>query len=373
MDTVRVAFEVPEDIIRELNRGTYERVGGVIRDTQSKQVVSWLRETTPEVAILSQIGSVASILNLGFSALNLAVSVTGFSRVLKRLDKIEKKLEQIKEILVKHHQELANKIDFSLYFSVYANFRAALNLANTTFTMANVENRRASAMQAINRFLEAEEHYKTFADEELRRQGRATDEFLLTLSLAYIAEARCYLELEELPTARHRLQEAADVLRPRFVQQINTLLTSNPSAYLHPELKDEVNLTRLTRVYQWLNPGIDENTVFQEQRKNLFKLAHKPEEWKNSLPIVIWHYIDYKGMPGTFRELSKVMEKIEALIESYHRIQAYQVEIQAIEELGMTFHDWLKLASSAEVKPEGSELMYILPDKKLDLELAPSL
>jgi hypothetical protein len=363
MSQVSVAFEIPDRIATELSRGSYERVGGIIRDTQSKHVVTWLREATPEVSILSQIGSVASILNLGFSALNLAVSVTGFETVTKHLRKIEKQLEQIKGHLEKNHRELANKIDLGFY----ANFRAALNLAHNAFAMAHVENRRVSAMQAINRFLEAEEHYTAFADDELKRKGRVTGEFLLTLSLAYIAEARCYLELEELPTARRRLKQAAEALRPRFEQHINILLTSNPAAYLHPELKDQINLTKLTQVYQWLNSGIDENTIFQEQRWNLFKLEHKQEDWKNSLPDAVWRHIEWKGFPGTFKELSKVMEKIEELIETHRRIQTYQEEIQAIEKLGMTFHDWLKLAPSNEVKPDGAELIYIIPDKPLAL------
>lgn len=360
MDKVKVAFEVPDWIARELNRGTYERVGGVIRDTQTKQVVAWLREAAPEVPILTQVGSVASVLNLGFSILNLAVSVTGFIIVTNHLNKIERQLQQIKEDLLKSNQVLANKIDLSFY----VNFRAALNLANNAFTMTKVENRRVSAMQAINRFLEAEEYYTACADEELERNSRAADEFLLTLSLAYVAEARCYLELEELPTARRRLQEAAVALRPRFNQYVNTLLTSNPSAYLHPVLEEQINLSRLTQVYQWLDPVNDENAIFQQQRQNLFKLAQKPEEWKNSLPEAIWKHIEYKGFPGTYVELLKVMEKIEVMIETHCRVQAYQAEIQAMEQLGISFHDWLKLSPS-EAKPESAELMYIIPAKPL--------
>jgi hypothetical protein len=41
---IRVEFEVPDDIKAGLGNGTFERVGGVIRFTESKQVVAWLRE-----------------------------------------------------------------------------------------------------------------------------------------------------------------------------------------------------------------------------------------------------------------------------------------------------------------------------------------
>lgn len=360
MEKLGVVFGVPDQVASGLNDGTYERVGGVIRDSHTKNVVAWLREVSPgsEVAMITQVGSafnpvgsllntvgsVASVLNLGCSMLNLAVSVTGFETVIKHLNHIEKKLDEIKKEFDKHHKELVGLIDLGFY----ANFNAALNLANSAFTMNNIENRRACAMQAINRFLEAEEHYTAYVDKQLERKSRAAEEYLLSLSLAYIAEARCYLELEELPTARRRLQEAAIRLQPRFQKYVELLLTTNPAAYLHPVLKDEIDLKRLTQVYQWLKPGVDENTVLQEQRDNFFSLERKSEQWKDVQADIIWNYIEWKGIPGTFKELTKLMVKIEAMIETHRRFDAYQLEIKAIEQQGISFHDWLKLTTSTE-------------------------
>lgn len=54
------------------------------------------------------------------------------------------------------------------------------------------------------------------------------------------------------------------------------------------------------------------------------------------------------------------------MIETNHRFEAYQAEVQAIAQLGISFHDWLKLApSSTEVQPEKAELMYIIPSQPL--------
>jgi hypothetical protein len=150
MDKVKVAFEVPDWIAKELNRGTYERLGGVIRDTQTKQVVAWLREATPnisQVPAILQIGSVASVLNLG-------VSVMGFALVMQRLKELEERLQKAQEVL--------NKIDRKIDLGYYANFRAALDLAVNAFTMSKPENQRSSALQAINRFLEAEHIYTRY-------------------------------------------------------------------------------------------------------------------------------------------------------------------------------------------------------------------
>ena len=41
---IRVELEVPDYIARGLSNGTFERVGGVIRFTESKQVFAWLRD-----------------------------------------------------------------------------------------------------------------------------------------------------------------------------------------------------------------------------------------------------------------------------------------------------------------------------------------
>ena len=276
MSTVNATFQVPKYIAQGLSNGTYERVGGVIREANSKQVVAWLREAGEAgkilESVLQNVGAVSSILNL-------AVSTMGFIVVLKRLGVIEQQLQQAQEVL--------QTIDYKIDLSFYANFRAALDLAMNAFTMTNAETRKMSAMQAINRFLEAEHHYTKLTDIEIGNGSQVADEYLSTLCLAYVTEVRCYLELDEIDTARRRLQEGAAILRPRFEKHINTLLTSNPAAYLHPSLKEQVGLKRLTKVYQWLEPGLDESDVFEMQRENLFKLAQNPDEWTNSLPQAI--------------------------------------------------------------------------------------
>ena len=47
MNQVSATFVISKEITEGLSNGTLERVGGIIRETQSKQVVAWLREITP--------------------------------------------------------------------------------------------------------------------------------------------------------------------------------------------------------------------------------------------------------------------------------------------------------------------------------------
>jgi tetratricopeptide (TPR) repeat protein len=277
--------------------------------------------------------------------LNLGVSVMGFAVIAQRLKELEQRLQQAQEVL--------NKINRKIDLGYYANFRAALDLAINAFTMSKLENRRSSALQAINRFLEAEHIYTDYTDTELEQKSQIADEYLLTLSLAYLAEARCYLELEEHDTALRRFQEGATVLRSRIQKYVELLLTSNPAAYLQPQFKEQIDLRRVTRIYQWIDPALDENAVFEMQRENLIKIAQDPSKWVDSLPAAILTRVEVQGgwfgpnhddlKKEAYKRLPQVLEVVESMIETNRRFEAYQAEVQAISQLGISFHEWLKL------------------------------
>ena len=267
MSKIEVTSKMPQDIAKGLQDSRYERVGGTIRDRESKQTLAWLREAYEIGApIASDVLSLAASGSAQANPLNLAISTMQFALIMKQLNLIEQQLKQVQEVL--------NIIDYKIDLAFYANFRAALALANNSFTMTSSETRRICAMQAISRFLEAEHHYTHLVATEIANGSQVADDYLTTLCLAYVTEVKCYLELEELDTAHHRMQEGLAVLKPYFERHINTLLTSNPAAYLHPSLKDQIDLRRLTKVYQWLNPGMDETAMFESQRENLFELAN---------------------------------------------------------------------------------------------------
>ena len=359
MNRVNVAFNIPSEIQEGLINGTYERIGGVICDSKTKKIVVWLREIQSVGEIGSFVGSLnlgISVINLGVSCLNLGVSVMGFTAVLKQLEQIEKSLQQMQEVLLKSNQQLASKIDLSFY----ANFRAALQLADYAFTMSDIENRKACAAQAINRFLEAEAHYSDYAKSSIDIGSRTAEQYLSTLFLAYIVEAQCHLELGEAATATLCLKKGSHILRSLTEAYLKNLLTSNPAAYLHPALNETINLSRLTRIYQWLNPLENENSVFQAQRLNMYRIAQSPDSWIKSLCDGVLEHIKERGIPQIYSYLPLVMEKMEAMLETYRRFESYQSEVKAIAQLGMTFQEWRQL-QPLEEQPENAELIYLIP------------
>ncbi len=212
--TVNTTLEIPPEIAAGLADGVYERIGGVIREVGNKHVVAWLREI-PSVS-----------LNPLASVLNLSVSVMGFAVVLQKLNHLEG--------ILKSNQRLLEKVDRKIDLGFHANFRAGLDSAINACTMNQPENKKATAIQAINRFIEAEHVFLGCAEQELKQRSQIAEEYLLILSLSYIAEARCHLELEETETAFRRLQEGAEKIRPLVRKYVEMMLTSNPAVYLHP-------------------------------------------------------------------------------------------------------------------------------------------
>ncbi|MBD2665999.1 hypothetical protein B6N60_02008 [Richelia sinica FACHB-800] len=183
METVTATFSIPDWLEDGLINNTYERYGGVIRNSRTKSIVAMLRETIPDIPetgkILSQFGSVASILNL-------AVSSIGFTIVIHKLDKIENQLN----ILQKDIQDANHKLDLS----VYSNFRASLDLARYAFTIKKSETRDNQVNLAIKGFLDAKHSYADYFERSLEPNIQVADEYLKSLFLSYVAIARCYLE-----------------------------------------------------------------------------------------------------------------------------------------------------------------------------------
>ena len=379
MSLIHVMFELDDQIVNGLATGDLERIGGVIREVDTKRIVAWLRQVGPSTN-LSQLLRFTSVA----SALDLAVSTMSFAVMMKRLNAIETQLQLAQEVL--------QAVDYKVDLSFYANFRAAIELAKNAFTMSRYENRKVSASQAINRFLEAEQHYKHLVDLELKQASQVADEYLLTLALAHVAEVRCYLQLEELATAHRRFQEGAAQLRPRFERLVRTLLTSNPAVYLHPELKDQIDLSRLTRVYQWLEPGWDENSVFQAQRENFFKAAQELDTCGNVLPGE--YRIDEKGRLARLRDaipsrlpsfardrtaetkpdditpfdrLAVMFDLIEQAVESDCRYQTYGTEIEAALQLDMSFKEWEQLTAPLTEDDTNPSFVFIKPSEPLQL------
>lgn len=118
--------------------------------------------------------------------------------------------------------------------------------------------------------------------------------------------------------------------------------------------------------------------MFDLQRENLFQMAQNPNKWLDTLPAAIINRVEVQGgwfgpsqdnlKQEAYKRLPQVFEVMESMIETNHRFAAYQTEVQAISQLGISFHDWLQLLPSTEMKPDGAEFMYIIPSQPLTFQ-----
>lgn len=109
--SLEVVFEVPAKILKGLADGTYERVGGVIRRVDNKQIVLWLSEIMGETSEEDKVPSLLTSpqLLLGMQVANLAVNVAGFAIIYQKIKVVEQKIDEIDQKL----DELAKAQDWT--------------------------------------------------------------------------------------------------------------------------------------------------------------------------------------------------------------------------------------------------------------------
>jgi hypothetical protein len=55
-----------------------------------------------------------------------------------------------------------------------------------------------------------------------------------------------------------------------------------------------------------------------------------------------------------------VLEVVESMIETDRRFESYQAEVKAIQNFGISFHEWMRL-EPPDPQPEQATFMYIIP------------
>jgi hypothetical protein len=288
--TLGVAPEIAGKIRAGLDARIYERVGGVIRRVDNKQVVTWLRDVSEglpiDATVLSKLGPLlhlgAVTLNAVTSTLNLGITAIGFVMVMKQLESIQDQLKTISMTLA----DIKSKLDLNFY----ANFQTGIQLAKAAIAVRDGENSQKHASDAINYLTAAEQQYLPMLDRELKVGSQAVSPFLSLLFLAYASVARCYLIENETKYAWQHLQEGEAQLSSRVKQHYSSIIEVNPAIFLHPTLADSISLERLTYLLRHNDPSLTESSAFESLRKAVWETASQnPEDWLRRLPASLWN------------------------------------------------------------------------------------
>ncbi|MFT0814634.1 hypothetical protein [Synechococcus sp. OH20] len=410
----QVILEIPEAILKGLQNGTYERVGGVVREVASKQVVAWLRETggltlansignwIPGVDIIN--GILANIqlrqinlrlidisnklntvlgltqFNTALGLANLGLSAIGFAVVISKLDQIDSRIQHLQQSI----SELKDTIDRSLL----AKAKSAINVAEIALKMSSQTNRKRLVTEVIQPLLEAEHYYQAAWDSNWNENnGILAREYILILSLVYVTEIKCYLELEEHEMALKRLAEAEEILKPRIRDYIKLLLTKNPSGYLHRTCQG-VSLSSVVEILKYATGESDTNKLFDEYIRPAIFSAQDIESYLDSMPVrsrnailalispslvgldwTFWDRLPWNTAARRdviFKLMSRVNQVIataQSMIELDRRLEGYRYEVTEMTRLGLSYQEWQSLVLPPRSSPENpdSKVLLLLP------------
>ncbi len=369
---LEVMLEVPLQIALGLASGQLERVGGVVRETGTKQVVSWLREgakladntnlaggvlrTLLDVGssgiagiafaamdaavsarrhnqIMQQFGALTNLVTVvgGIGVLNIAATVISTGIILKRINDLEQAIKGIGADIAKQFAQ-----------DRHVKMQAAIQSAENAFNMEGVNHREFQANIALGELFKARQHI-WLEIETLKGSSRCSQnnelmqknvEQAMHLDTLY---GRCLLELNNASLARTYVESQFHDYRETSIFLVHRLLGTHRAAYFHNSVM-ESDLLRFIRIEQWLHT--DANRLLE------ILLANRRDFWNRDVA-------DEKNLkkPGKERYI-EALTKSELLIENIQRFEGFHAEIEAIERLGLSQSEWEKQQAEAIAKVE---------------------
>ena len=373
---IEVVLEVPPAIVKGLADGTLERVGGVIREAGSKQIVAWLREggkiaSNPDIltGLLQAAGGVGSvatgILNTAVSAhshhlimqalaqqglmlgtlgvLNIAISGCNLLVMINRFQALN---QRINEIYERTAEEFNRDRQIHLE-STLANCRDMVEAEGDSY--------RRDAPRLNQDLDNARRHILRDVDDlNKNSQLHMVQDYLLLAMQVDISRIRCFLEIDEHKLARDRLKECLKDYQNRTREFVHKLLGAHHARYFHKSISDE-DLERYIRIEGWLNHGKDD--VLMDVIKK-----YRRDFWNQD---AIQDIIPGRSLPGRPSEEPTqhllALAQAELLIENVQRLEGFEDELDAIERLGLA--EWEALTDKADVNIGEHNDYVLLVDK----------
>lgn len=354
---LNVVFDVPALVAQGLMNGSLERVGGVVRDSSSKQVVMWLQEGGSQASkALSQPplaggANALAVANPLLATANLGVSVAGFALVLQQLNRIS---DQIKAVEAK-----VDRVSHKLDDQSLAQLKAGINACQNAVELKDPILRIQMAGQALTTLHAARQFFNQQVVRSAGQAEAASADYVSLAFVALVAEVQTYLQLDECEKAARTLRQGLDELRPGLTQLMNAVLECS-AHYLKPEFFGEVDLDlvlwlhngyrRMQRVAGEATMQLTASELFDRLRRKLPEVFKSHEDWHGEIPQVV---VDTSGVPdwwlgplnqGTdksarFRlvkdELANGLNKIVALVEAHDRLLAQVLQLEEMERRGL--------------------------------------
>ena len=413
MPQIEVKLEVPLRIAKGIARGQLERVGGVIVDASSKQVVAWLREggqiaNNPELAdgllktvldlgttglatgtlgvlntavtarshflIMQQLRGLANLVGFaaGVGVLNLGATVISTAVLLKRLGDLEKAIEGLYELVTKEFsQDRRVKLE------------AAIQTAKNSMSFDGQEHRTFQANLAVNNLYAARQHIWLEMDNLKGSASTAENNKLMQDNLLQAMQldelrCRCLLALDLPSNAIEYLSESLNAYRESSRHLIHRHLGEHRAVYFHKSVS-ESDLMRYFAIEHWLRSDGDRLLEIVLANRHDFwnrniasesKVAAADKDKRRRLPKL--HKASRDDQPHI-----DALDMSELLIENHQRFEGLHTEISAIERLRISHSDWENQQNDALAKAdislaEHNDYVLLVDEEWLDEQAAES-
>jgi hypothetical protein len=354
---LNVVFDVPALVVQGLMNGSLERVGGVVRDASSKQVVMWLQEGGSGVS--RTIGApplaggirAAAAANSLLSAANLGVSVVGFALVLQNLNRISDEIKALEAKIDRINQKLDD--------AALAKLKTGINACQNAISTEDPSQRYQLANHAVNILHEARQYFNRQVIRSAAMAEATSTDYVAMAFLGLAAEVQTLLELDETEKAARTLRQGLDDLRLGLTQLMNKVLDCS-CHYLKPEFSGQIDLDLMVWLWNGFRriqrpPGektdeISASELFDLLRKKITEVFKSHDDWHGEIPQVI---VNTSAVPDWYigpisqgpdkgkrfevvkKEIASGLNKIVGMVEAYDRLSAQYIQLVEMQALGI--------------------------------------
>lgn len=360
----KVYLEIPAQIALGLASGRLERIGGIIRDRGTKQVVAWLRESgqlafrDPDVAAgllrAMQQGS-GSLASVATGVLDAAVTARSHHILMRQMAHISRlsRLAAVTGVLnlglgaisfvsmIQHANKLAELIraeaerDRKIERETVVEYLELLKFLSGERRVLASELAVLPLIKSRKNLLASFEEQLAASRLRVGHAARAIQYLVLTMQLD-VLHARSYLDTGEAEVARHRLKECLKDYENRSRLFVKRLLGKYPAKYFHGNVSGD-DFQRFLLIEEWLRGKEDVlEELYDEYRKDFWnskaarELKRKPVENLKS--------------NGSIDHIT-ALTLSELLIENMQRLKGYELEIATMR---MSVDQWDRLADLEE-------------------------
>ncbi len=280
-----VVVEIPNkpEILEGLKNGTLEQVGGVIREAKTGKIVAHLRDVGDLTKILndfnSQLSHIVNLqyLNLGLGFLNLSVTTISAIYLAKRLNDLEKKLDEVLKFIQEIYTDVKDIKDIMVHHSLLLALKNydSINLFKDEKLryneLINVKNNFESSITLLEILMERLLY-------DIEKNPKRLNELVYIMRLYILATeglAKVYIDFNELDVTYRKYEISLKNLTNIF-STLKKLALSSPKEIKIPlppqtriELKNNVNGIKILKGKTLELEYIDKNNIPFNEWKSL--------------------------------------------------------------------------------------------------------